>query len=192
MKATTIKATVMRARTTRVKTPGGAAPAKAKADSRGTASAPHSVRLDAVFHDAMIREVRINYQASAEVPFKIRQPEEVAGFVRRILCDNSREHLIALFLDGAHRIASYSLVSIGTATSTIVHPREVFQRAVSAGAVALVLAHNHPSGQVEASAEDRQVTGRMRDAGVLLGIPLLDHVIVGSSGYYSFQESGEL
>ena len=104
------------------------------------------------FRDCMIREVRIQYQLTSEPAFKIGKPEEVAHFVRKILCDNSREHVIALFLDGAHQVAGYSIVSIGTATNALIHPREIFQRAIGAGAVAFVMAHNHPSGNTQPSA----------------------------------------
>ena len=142
----------------------------------------------AMTHHATIREVRIQYQPTTEPAFKIRDPAEVANFVRKVLYDNSREHLVALFLDGAHQIASFSVVSVGMANSTCAHPREVFQRAVSVGAVALILAHNHPSGNVQPSEEDQRTTKRMREAGELLDIGLLDHVIVSYSAHYSFKE----
>ena len=147
---------------------------------------------DTKIQDTMIREVRIQYQPTTEPAFKISRPAEVAAFVRKVLYDNSREHLVALFLDGAHQVASFSVVSVGTANSAQVHPREVFQRAVSVGAVALVLAHNHPSGNVQPSEEDQRVTKRMREAGELLGIGLVDHVIVSYSAHYSFKEAGML
>lgn len=149
-------------------------------------------KAKALFSDSMIREVRINYQSTQERPFAIRQADDVASFVRRVLCDNSREHAIALYLDGAHQVASFSIISIGTANSALVHPREVFQRAIGAGAVSLVIAHNHPSGQREPSSEDRSVTRQLKEAGELLGIRLLDHVIVTEQAYYSFREEGIL
>lgn len=145
-----------------------------------------------IFCDSFIREVRVSYQPTTVPVFKISKPEDVAGFVRTTLSDNSREHLMALFLDGAHQVASFSVVSIGTANSALVHPREVFQRAVSVGAVAIVIAHNHPSGGTEPSAEDQRVTTRLKEAGDLLGIRLLDHVIVTDTAHYSFQQEGFL
>jgi len=102
----------------------------------------------------------------------------VADFVRSILTDNSREHFVALYLDGAHQVTSYSIVSIGTANASMVHPREVFQRAILAGAVSIIIAHNHPSGVLTPSDEDHKVTQRLKDAGDILGIKLLDHIII--------------
>ena len=137
----------------------------------------------------------MQYQATKKPAFHISGPLSVAQFVRQILresSDNSREHFIALFLDSGHQVASYSIVSIGTANFTTAHPREVFQRAISAGAVSLVIAHNHPSGQIEPSREDHQTTHRLKAAGELLGITLLDHIIVTDEAHYSFQESGSL
>jgi DNA repair protein RadC len=141
-----------------------------------------------IFHDSFLREVRINYQRIAEPTFQICEAEDVAGFVRKILSDNSREHVVALYLDGSHQVTSYSIVSIGTANYALVHPREVFQRAIAAGAIAIVIAHNHPSGHLEPSTEDRLMTNRLKEAGELLGIRLLDHIIVTEAACYSFQE----
>ena len=99
---------------------------------------------------------------------------------------------MALYLSAAHEVICYSLISTGTANAAMISPRELFQRAIACGAVALVFAHNHPSGHVEPSAEDRRVTTQIKDAGELLGIKLLDHVIVSDTGFYSFQDKGEL
>lgn len=104
-----------------------------------TNSQPTTKPTCATFQDTFIREVRINYQSTGELTFAIKGPESVAQFVRRMMIDNSREHFIALFLDGAHQVASFSIVSIGTANSALVHPRELFQRAIGAGAVSLVV-----------------------------------------------------
>jgi len=130
------------------------------------------------YTDTFIREVRATYQQTAARPFAISGPDDVADFVRSILTDNSREHFIALYLDGAHQVASYSIVSIGTANASMVHPREVFQRAIRAGAVSIIIAHNHPSGVLTPSDEDHKVTQRLKEAGDILGIKLLDYLIV--------------
>lgn len=149
-------------------------------------------RAKRIFQDSFIREVRVSYQPMTEPAFKVTRPEDVAQFVRKILLDNSREHLVALYLDGAHRITSYSIVAIGTADQAQAHPREIFQRAIGAGAVALVLAHNHPSDNTQPSPEDRAVTRRIKEAGELLCIRLLDHVIVTNTEHYSWSENGML
>ncbi len=138
--------------------------------------------------DRFIREVRVQYIASEATPFQIKKAEDVADFVRSVMIDNSREQFFALYLDGKHAVVSYSLISIGTANSAPVHPREVFQRAILSGAIAVVVAHNHPSGSSDASQADRRVTSELRAAGKLLEIQLLDHVIVTQSGCHSLRE----
>lgn len=142
------------------------------------------------YQDVFIREVRVSYHPTTEALFKVRGPEDVAKFVRKILTDNSREHCVALYLNGSHSVACYSTVSIGTANLATVHPREVFQRAISCGAIALILCHNHPSGEVTPSDEDRRITLRLKEAGDLLAIPLLDHVIVTDNSFQSMKECG--
>ena len=138
--------------------------------------------------DTFIREARVNYLHCEHVMFKISDPADVANFVRSILTDNSREHFVALYLNAQHQVASYSIISIGTANFAPVSPREVFQRAVLTGAISLVVAHNHPSESTEPSNEDKIVTKRLRDAGELLGIKVLDHVIVTNSAFLSMKE----
>ena len=88
--------------------------------------------------DCFVREVRVNYVATTTEQFKISGPEDIAAFSRSVLLDNSREQFIAIYLDGSHTVAAYSLISIGSANCTTMHPREVFQRAVLVVAVSLV------------------------------------------------------
>ena len=143
---------------------------------------------DPLIQDTFIREARVNYLHCEQVMFKISGPADVANFVRSILTDNSREHFVALYLDGQNQVAAYSIVSIGSANSAPVAPREVFQRAVLTGAISIVLAHNHPSGSTVPSSDDRAVTRRLREAGELLGIKILDHLIVTTSAFLSLKE----
>lgn len=135
-------------------------------------------RKSASYEDTYIREVRATYHMTETQPFIIQGPDHVAQFVRSILTDNSREHFVALCLDGANQVVSYSIISIGTANMSVVHPREVFQRAILAGAVSIVVAHNHPSGILTPSQEDIKVTQRLKDAGEILAIRLLDHLVI--------------
>ena len=135
-----------------------------------------------------IREVRATYHTTEILPFVIQGPDHVAQFVRSVLTDNSREHFIALYLDGANQVVSYSIISIGTANMSVVHPREVFQRAILCGAVSIVVAHNHPSGILTPSQEDIKVTRRLKDAGEILAIKLLDHLIVTDVAHHSVRE----
>lgn len=139
------------------------------------------------FEDQFIREVRVQYHNCHQTQFMIREACDVAMFVRSVAIDNSREQFFALYLSGKHTVVSYSIISIGTANSSMVHPREVFQRAILSGAVALVVAHNHPSGNTNPSEADRRVTKLLREAGGLLGIELLDHVIVAEYGELSLR-----
>ena len=140
--------------------------------------------------DVLIREVLVSYKRTSESLFKVSGAADVACFARRIVVDNSREHCVTLYLDGSHSVVSYSIVSIGTANSALIHPREVFQPAIVCGAIALIFCHNHPSGETAPSPEDLRATKKLRDAGDLLGIKLLDHVIVTDTSFLSFQEQG--
>lgn len=140
--------------------------------------------------DVYIREVRVNYLQTEEKLFDVREPQGVANFVRKVLSDNSREHIVALYLNGSHSVVSFSIISIGTATAATIHPREVYQRAITSGATAIVICHNHPSGQLTPSPEDVRATRTLKEAGKLLGIPLLDHIIVTDTAYYSMEEKG--
>lgn len=99
---------------------------------------------------------------------------------------------MTLLLDGRHRVLRESQISLGTLTASLVHPREVFRPAITAAAAALVLAHNHPSGDPAPSAEDMRVTRRLVEAGEVIGIRVVDHVIVAEEGFYSFQENGKI
>jgi DNA repair protein RadC len=103
-----------------------------------------------------------------------------------------RERFVALYLDARHRVVRRRLVSVGTLTASLVHPREVLGPALRARAAALVVVHNHPSGDPEPSPEDCALTERLRDAARLLGLELLDHVVVGRNGFVSLRERGVL
>jgi len=103
-----------------------------------------------------------------------------------------QEHLIVLSLDSGARIIKTRVVTIGLVNFSLVHPREVFSGAISDNAVSIILCHNHPSGSLEPSSEDIEITRRLKLSGEILGIRLLDHVIVSSDGFYSFQEKSGL
>ena len=141
-----------------------------------------------------IREVKVRYGRRHRANHPVRQSLDIVRFInRKILLDNSKEHFMLFCLDGNHSIAAYNVVSVGTATSAVVHPREVFQPAILAGAVSIIVAHNHPSGSIEPSQEDFKSTDMLKQASQLLGIKLLDHIIVGEKdSYYSFQEHGKM
>mgnify|MGYP003488247965 CR=1 FL=1 len=140
----------------------------------------------------MIREVAIRYVgARRRVAEKIASPAEAARYFRRRIHDDAREHFIALYLDGRHRAIADAIVSIGTATASLVHPREVFQPAIGIGACALLVGHNHPSGDPTPSPEDLHMTRALAAACELVGVPLLDHVVVAHGGAASVFEALE-
>jgi len=100
------------------------------------------------------------------------------------------EQFGVLLLDTKHRVLRSTILSVGTLDASIVHPREVFREAVAGGAAAIVLFHNHPSGDPEPSGEDTRLTERLMAAGVLMGISVIDHVILGDARYFSYRERG--
>jgi len=104
----------------------------------------------------------------------------------------SQEHFLVATLNGAHEIVDTFVVTIGLANRTLVHPREVYRKAVQDSACAIIVGHNHPSGNLEPSIEDLEITKRLQEAGKVLGIPMLDHLIIGSQGYHSMIESGDI
>ncbi len=137
----------------------------------------------------MIREAVVRYRGSRRrVAEIVRSAADVARFIRGVVGGDAREHFVVLMLDGRHRPIAYQVVSVGTATASLVHPREVFQAAVGIGAVAVIVAHNHPSGDPSPSREDREVTERLIQAGKVLGISLLDSVVVTDRGHASLRE----
>ena len=101
-----------------------------------------------------------------------------------------QEHFLVITLDGASHIIEKRIISIGTLNQSLVHPREVFADAVSDRAAGIIIAHNHPSGQLEPSIEDKRVTKRLKEVGTIMGIELLDHVILSRDGYLSLREEG--
>lgn len=103
----------------------------------------------------------------------------------------TKEYFMALHLDGKNRIVCIDMVSQGSLNQSIVHPRETFKTALLSSAAAIILMHNHPTGDPTPSTEDLEVTRRLKEAGDLLGIKVLDHIIIGST-YYSFTERGHL
>ena len=106
--------------------------------------------------------------------------------------DHDREEMLAVLLDAKRRIIGLHTVSIGSATLAIVHPRETFKAAIVGCAAAIILAHNHPSGDPTPSQQDRQLTTQLKECGTLLGIPVLDHLVIGGERCHSFADHGEL
>jgi DNA repair protein RadC len=120
----------------------------------------------------------------------VSSPAEVFALLQPHAARWDREHFLTVLLDGRHRVVGIDDVAVGASGSCPVHPREVFKAAILANATAIIAAHNHPSGDLTPSAEDRVVTKRLAEAGTLLGIPLLDHLIVTGTSFYSMKDSG--
>ena len=122
-------------------------------------------------------------------PAKINNAEDAYNLLKPYW-NAEQEHFIIITLNGAHKPIKVSIVSIGLVNRTVVHPREVFVRAIQDKATAIILCHNHPSGNLDASTEDREITERMCDAGELIGIRVIDHIIFSKTGYASLRKNG--
>lgn len=123
---------------------------------------------------------------------QVRGPDDAAALVVPRLLGRDREHCLLVALDVRHRLIGVSTVSVGTADHTFMGPREVYRDALAAGASAIFLAHNHPSGDPSPSAADRQITRRLAQAGATLGVDLLDHLVVGDPDWVSLAQAGVL
>lgn len=119
-------------------------------------------------------------------------PADVADLLLHEMSGLDREHFRAILLNTKNRILGIRTISVGSLNSSVVHAREVFKAAVSESAQAIVLVHNHPSGVPEPSPEDIAVTERLCEAGRILGIEVLDHVVLGGQGFVSLKELGHL
>jgi len=153
----------------------------------------HAVPSGAALRLAAALELgRRAQHAARSLPEPLRGGEEVYRLLQPRLAHLATESFFALYLDAKGRLLHERTISCGTLTSSLVHPREVFTPALLHRAAALVVAHNHPSGDPEPSAEDRAATRRLHRAGRLLGIELLDHVVIARAGFVSFLERGWL
>ncbi len=138
------------------------------------------------------REVKISYGRKKKAE-AISCAASVHRLAKKIIDPNAdREHFAAIYLDAKNVPLAWRVIAIGTLSGCLVHPREVFRPGLIVGAAAIVVIHNHPSGELTPSSEDLKVTQRLAAAGELLGIRVLDHLILGSTGYFSFAERGHL
>jgi DNA repair protein RadC len=147
------------------------------------------------------RERRLRWEAVVELARRalsaplpraepIRSGADVFDRFRYKLADAPVEVFLAVLLDVKHRPLREERVSVGVLDGSLIHPREVFVAAVRERAAAVIVVHNHPSGDPAPSAQDREVTRRLRSAGGILGIPVIDHVILGDGSFFSFREEG--
>ena len=118
----------------------------------------------------------------------IKTAKDVFDYCSPKMSSLDREQFMILHLDTKNKIIKDEIVSVGTLNASLIHPREIFKSAIKESAYAVILVHNHPSGDPEPSEEDKQITERLFEAGDLLGIKVLDHVIVGKENWYGFRE----
>ncbi len=141
---------------------------------------PHSIPVV-----RLVREGRTSKQHD-----EIRSPKDVVPVLQSMIGTATEERFIAIHLNTRHRPIAYHEVSRGSLSASIVHPREVFRTAIVNGASAILIGHNHPSGETTPSEDDLTITTRLVKVGELVGIPVLDHLIIGDGEPYSFRENG--
>ncbi|CAM5217805.1 DNA replication and repair protein RadC OS=Ureibacillus acetophenoni OX=614649 GN=SAMN05877842_102348 PE=3 SV=1 [Ureibacillus acetophenoni] len=122
--------------------------------------------------------------------FTIRSPHDAASFLMPEMSSLNQEHFVVLFLNTKNQIIHKQTIFIGSLNSSIVHPREIFREAVKRSAASIICAHNHPSGVPTPSPEDIDVTKRLQEAGYIIGIDLIDHIIIGDHQFISLKEKG--
>ncbi len=136
-----------------------------------------------IYRVTLVREGHAHYGT-------LRHSQHAEGIIQRYLEGTDREHFVVLLLDKKNKVIGINTVAIGSLSSTVVHPREVFKPAILANAAAIICAHNHPSGDPTPSPEDKATTRKLVEAGKILGIQVLDHIIVGDERAYSFADEG--
>lgn len=122
---------------------------------------------------------------------KIKFPADILPLIQHY-GDRKQEHFLSVSLNGANEVMSVRVVSMGLVNKAPVHPREVFADIIAERASAVIVAHNHPSGDLSPSAEDMKITKQLKEAAAILGLNVLDHIIFSTKGYYSFAEHDEL
>lgn len=132
---------------------------------------------------------RMHY-GSLEEKIQITSPQDVANFMMGKMEHLTQEKFIVLFLNSKNVIIKQKTIFIGTLNSSVIHPREIFSEAIKCASNAIVVLHNHPSGDTTPSKEDIRATNRLRECGEILGIDLLDHIIIGDHTYMSMVEDG--
>lgn len=129
-------------------------------------------------------------QSELDPALIVRSPQDVARYVMEDLRYLQKEHFVCLFLNTKNHVIAQETLSIGSLNASIVHPREVFRAAIERGSASLICIHNHPSGDPTPSPEDVDITHRLVDAGNVIGIEVLDHLIIGDQKFVSLKEQG--
>jgi len=134
----------------------------------------------------VIRERRVGYGQRTQ----FRSSQDIYEMFRERFIQADREEFVVLLLDVKNKLLGFHVVSVGSLTSSIVHPREVYKVAILGNAAAIILLHNHPSGDPTPSAEDLSITTRLHQIGEMLGMRVLDHIVIGDGRYVSFVDDG--
>lgn len=136
----------------------------------------------------MVKEASVLYENR-----KVASPNDAVDLIKDFLQESDREKCILICLDTKNQPTFLTTISIGSLNSSIIHPREVFKLAIMSNSASIIMAHNHPSGDPNPSKEDMGITKRLVEAGEILGIKIIDHIIVGDGDrYYSFKENDHL
>jgi DNA repair protein RadC len=130
------------------------------------------------------------YRKNSLERYTIRSPEDAAAYLMTDMTALNQEHFVVLFLNVKNEVLHKQTIFIGSLNSSIVHPRDIFREAVKRSAASIVVSHNHPSGNPTPSPEDIEVTKRLTEAGSIIGIEVLDHVIIGDHKFISLKEKG--
>lgn len=133
---------------------------------------------------------RTKQEISSLNNIQITSADVVFQYFNNLFCDKKQEYFYCIYLDNRKKVIDVKLLFIGTINQSLVHPREIFKEGVSLSASAIICIHNHPSGSIIPSKEDIELTKRLTSIGVLMGIIIVDHLIIGNNKYYSFMENG--
>lgn len=141
-------------------------------------------------HSGMLLAKKVRNVGKNETRYTIRSPEDAASYMMAEMTSLTQEHFVVLYLNVKNEVLHKKTIFIGSLNSSIVHPREVYKEAVKHSAASIICLHNHPSGTVTPSPEDIDVTKRLAEAGSVMGVELLDHVIIGDHKFLSLKEKG--
>lgn len=148
-----------------------------------------------------IRELEVTYSKKINIPenfqkdeFRVTGPQSLQKLFNKIVKQNTKENLLLFCLDQHNQVVYYNIISVGTNNTSLAHPREIFQPAILSNSNRIVLAHNHPTGNLEPSSADIDITKRVQELGEIFGIELLDHIVVSTDDdrYYSMYENGKI
>jgi len=135
---------------------------------------------------------RINQKISNINQIKIIDSNSVFEYYKNILGDKKQEYFYCIYLDTKNQIIKDKLLFVGTINESLVHPREIFKEAYLLSASSIICIHNHPSGNITPSKNDILITKQLKEVGMLLGINLIDHIIIGKGEYFSFMDNGKI